>query len=299
MEYRSSEIKAGIFIMVSLLLFLVFVLVISGVGSWGGKELYRARFEYVGGVEKGSLVRFAGLEVGRVKELRIPQEGDSRIELVLEVQENTPIRTNSLAKLSTIGIMGAYYVEISPGTPEEELLPPGSLIQTKWVSGIAQLAEPSGEALSEIKELLSRLNQLLDQENRENLASLLRALNDIAEGNANQSKVLMQNLGRATAQLEETLSLTNRILAQNDSTLHNGLTHMDQMLAESVQAVERINLLTQTLHHTVEQNQGDLRRMSENMRRMSENLNDFSLRLKEEPWSLVRKNYPPKRQLPD
>ncbi len=299
MEYRESEIKAGLFIFISLLLLLAFLFVISGAGSWGQKATYRVRFPSVSGVEQGSLVRFAGLQVGRVKNMAIPADDDFCVELLLEVEQNTPIRNNSQAKLTTIGIMGAYYVEISQGTPDSPRLAPGSLIPTKTVSTIAQLSEPGGEALSEFKEMVIRLNLLLSQENRDNFASLLQNLNDITAANAEQTSRVMGNLDRATAQLDETLQLINQILARNDTTLHTSLTHMDQMLVKTVAAVEQINRLTLTVDTTIGQNQEELQRLTENLGQLAENLNHFSQQIKQEPWSLVRKNYAPERKLPE
>ena len=62
MEYRSNEIKAGILVVVAFVVFVAFLVAMAKV-DWEKKEKsYTARFSYVGGIERGSLVRFGTVQ---------------------------------------------------------------------------------------------------------------------------------------------------------------------------------------------------------------------------------------------
>ena len=112
MEYRSNEIKAGCMVIGGVILFIVFLIVISGLDLFKSTHIYFARFKYTSGIEEGSLVRYGGMEVGRVKQAQIAPDNNSLIEFELEVDANVPVKKDSKAIITSIGIMGEYYIEI-------------------------------------------------------------------------------------------------------------------------------------------------------------------------------------------
>jgi phospholipid/cholesterol/gamma-HCH transport system substrate-binding protein len=297
MEYKSNEIKAGLFILVSLILLLAFLLTIMGINRWGDKDVYRAHFEYIGGIEKGSLVRFGGLEVGRVQQVRFAGLDSAEIELVLEIKENTPVRKDSRAFLTTLGIMGAYYVEISPGTPGAPLLPPGSVLKTKDVPGFVQLTEPAGQAMQQATELLKSINDLLNEENRQQIASMLKAMNQIATQNTRHMNELMINMNRLSRKLESSVDMANQIMSRNDSTLHNNLLELEMTLAQTRSMAQSVNDLVQELDHTVGDNREQWNQTMHGIRDITIHMNQLTESLKERPWLLIRKEYPEPRTI--
>jgi phospholipid/cholesterol/gamma-HCH transport system substrate-binding protein len=298
MNYRASEIKAGIFIFVSLLIFVGFLFVIFGLDAWTETKSYRARFQYVGGVSKGSSVRYAGLEVGKVEELILPESEDNRVELVLSIDEKTPIRQDSRAVLTTIGIMGAYYVEIYPGSGDSPLLPPGSLIPTKDVPGFAQLAGPAGEVMGQVNDLVNRMNVFLDEQNRERLSSTITAVNELTLTTNKNLDELMKNLNNVLAKMGETFDKTNHMLAANDTTLQKSFVQMNEMLMHANELVKTTHAMVNNVNHQMTQNKGNMELVLQNMVDISQNLNEFTGRIKERPWDLIRKTYPKERELP-
>jgi phospholipid/cholesterol/gamma-HCH transport system substrate-binding protein len=80
MEYRSNEIKAGCFVGISIILLIATLFVVSGLDLFKSTKIYRARFNYTSGIEMGSIVRYGGMEVGTIKEVKIADDDNSRIE---------------------------------------------------------------------------------------------------------------------------------------------------------------------------------------------------------------------------
>jgi len=298
MDYRSSEIKAGIFILISLLILTGFLLVILGLNRWEEKYSYRARFGYVGGIEKGSLVRFAGMEVGRVTGFSMPTPGDNQVEVLMEINKKVPIRSNSEAFLSTIGLMGSYYIEITPGYAEAPLLKAGSLISSKEVAGIAQMTGPMTDVTSQATILLKRLNDLLNDENRRNLSEMLLSLNRITNENASNLRLLMENVNRLTENLNQTVLRVHDLIAANDSSVHENMQQLQSLMAESQQVAQQMNQTLQSMDSAMTENKTELKQILEHSAQLTRNLQEFSQTIKEQPWNLVRKNYPPERKLP-
>ncbi len=297
MEYRSSEVKAGIFIVVSMLIFIAFLVVIGGMNAWDDKDIYLARFKYVGGIEKGSVVRYAGLEVGRVIDLILPAEQDTRVELRMELMKGTPIRTDSRAFLTTIGLMGAFYIEISAGSDDAPLLKPGSLVQSNDVAGFAQMSGTMDAATAEATELLRRINALLDEENRKNISSMIASLNEITSTSSEDMKSIAANLNHLTQELDATVNSVNRMLAGNDSTISKSFASVQEMLEESKDMVSKLNTTVDNLNSTFVGNSATYNEIMRNLASLTQNLDQFTQTIKEQPWSLVRKNHPPEREL--
>jgi phospholipid/cholesterol/gamma-HCH transport system substrate-binding protein len=297
MEYKSSEIKAGLFILVSLVLLFAFLLTIMGINRWGDKDIYRAHFEYIGGIEKGSLVRFGGLEVGRVEKVEFTGLDSAEIALVLEIEENTPVRKNSRAFLTTLGIMGAYYVEITPGSADAPLLPPGSVLETKDVPGFVQLTEPANQAMQQATDLIKSLNDVLNKENRQQIASMLKGMNQLVTQNTVQMNELMVNMNRLSRKLESSVDMANMIMARNDSTLHNNLLELEMTLAQTRSMAQSVNELVQELDHTVGTNREQWNQTMQGIRDITHHVNQLTESLKDRPWLLIRKEYPEPRTI--
>jgi phospholipid/cholesterol/gamma-HCH transport system substrate-binding protein len=298
MEYHSSEIKAGLFIVVSVVVLLAFLAVILGLTQWGESVQYRARFGYVGGIEKGSLVRYAGMEVGKVISFSLPEPGDTRVQVIFEVKKGTPLRRNSEAFLSTIGLMGAYYIEITSGTQDAPLLAPGALVTGRDIAGIAQMTGPMTDATSQATELLKRLNDLLNDENRRHMSETLAVLHNMAAENQETTRVMLQNVTRLTENLNSTVQRINTMISRNDSTMNQSMVELNRLLSESRTLAQQMNGTLQTLDGTMVENRSNLSQMLANSERLTRNLQEFSQTIKEQPWNLVRKNYPPERKLP-
>jgi phospholipid/cholesterol/gamma-HCH transport system substrate-binding protein len=298
MEYRAHEVKAGFFIVVSLIVLFAFLFAITGIDLWSEKVNYRARFHYVGGIEVGSKVRLGGMDVGKVVGLTFPDDGDSRIELLLEVKEKTPIRRDSKATLTTIGLMGAMYVEISIGSPTSELLLPGSYIHSEDVTAFAQMADPISEISDKLSDLLGSINDLFNAENRENLSATLANLNRLTEQNADNMNTVMTNMGRVTDQLNETLDHINGILARSDTALTENMIALKEVLDNTNGLLVNMDQTMRDFDATILTNRDDYQDIMQNMNALTQNIEEFSQIIKQQPWSLIRKNAPPERKIP-
>jgi phospholipid/cholesterol/gamma-HCH transport system substrate-binding protein len=83
---------------------------------------YDVRFSSVAGLSSASEVRFSGLSVGQVVDVRLSDDRDGTITVRLEVDAKTPVRADSIATIESLGVTGVSYVGIGPGTAEAPLL---------------------------------------------------------------------------------------------------------------------------------------------------------------------------------
>ncbi len=108
-----TEFKVGLFVFLALFIFFVIVFSISDFSLKQGYT-FLVRFNFVNGLEPAAPVRLAGVKVGEVKEIRVTK-GRPPVEALLWLKKGSPVGKDSRVYISSLGLLGEKYVEISPG----------------------------------------------------------------------------------------------------------------------------------------------------------------------------------------
>ena len=297
MNYRPQEIKTGIIITLSALILIVFLIAVSGLKCFNSNKLYSARFNYTNGLEIGSVVRYGGMKAGTVKDMKICEDNNSMIHFVLEVNKNIPVKTNSIATVTSIGIMGEPHINITTGHPDSALLPPGTMIQCKDVPSIMQFMEPFSEIADNINESLDELKKMLGQENQDELHSILSNLNEMLSHNQSDVTNILTNLNKSTIELNKLSSRMDTIIASNQESISQSIENLDKTLTHTRSLVKNLDNMMQNVDELVLTKGYHLSELIENLNKTSNNLEDFSRSIKEQPWQLIRKSAPPERKI--
>ncbi|MFQ5636831.1 MAG: MlaD family protein [bacterium] len=298
MEYKANEIKAGLLIVCSIVILFVFLAVIFGT-SWGeNTKEYITYLENVPGIQNGSLVKYGGMDVGFVTEVNLPKNGDTRIGLRLKVDEKTPVRVDSKAFVTSIGIMADQHIEISPGSVNSTLLPSGSILESKEVLGFSQMAEPMGELTGQMQEMMDRVLDILNEENRAHLSSMMASLDTMLIGGQTQFVKLVGNMENLTANLAHVSGDLNKLMEDNKATFDETLGHLQNTTKETGELITDLRQTLALFDKMLSSNSTSLVNILENFQFASQNLEEFTRMVKERPWLLVRKAAPPQRKMP-
>ena len=101
----------------------------SGLGLFGTKVSGPSNSP-VSGLSDESLVKYKGVEVGKVLKLRISPERSELVKVDIEVKDNTPIRAETSASVAIQGITGQSYLELA--TNNADKTPPSRLADEKY-----------------------------------------------------------------------------------------------------------------------------------------------------------------------
>lgn len=298
MEYRSQEVKTGVVVVVSFIVLVGFLVIISGV-EWERKEnVYTARFGFSAGVEPGSLVRFGGMVIGAVEQSYIPEDDNTKIEVVLRVDAKAPVKTDSYAFITSINLMGDYYVEITTGTMGTSLLSSGSRLTSKEVPPLSQLGGPLTAVSGQAELLLRNLNAVLDEKNREHFGNMVANADTLLARNMPDISGIVVNLKLLTEQLSSLSAKMDRLMGDNAASLEMTVEQMHKTLARTDTLMRDLSSTMQGLNGLVMANQGAFYESMQSMQDASRNFEQFSRSIKERPWNLVRKSDPQERKLP-
>ena len=159
------EVKVGVFVVLGLALLVFFMFAIGDL-STAFQPGYRLRvwFESANGITEGSPVQYAGVEVGKVQSISIIRPADHpkpMVQLLVRLPTSISVRSDDEAAISTFGLLGEKYLSITPGSGQgPELGPDGQLLGQPPVS-TEQIMERSNEVLTEFKQTLEGLNNLV------------------------------------------------------------------------------------------------------------------------------------------
>jgi phospholipid/cholesterol/gamma-HCH transport system substrate-binding protein len=331
MTQRGDEVKVGVMVIATVALLLVTFFLMTNYNPFqsAGDE-FIVRLKFAGGLEKDAAVRFGGVKRGKVTAVRLTPQSATAVEIALLLQPGTGVKTDSIARVASLGALGENYVEISPGQVSSPLLKPGQTIRSEETPAFSELfakidamsvdaQKLIGDLNRNINEisgnantLLTNLNETTGPRNRQNVAAALEGANGMI-ANANglisssspKIEAITSNLQASTEKIDKLTSnidtattRMNKLLENVDSTV----TENRPQLKKDVEVLEATladlrTLLAQTTA-LLESNRGDINATLEELRRSSENLSQFTDSVKQRPYSLIRGTGIPDRKVP-
>ncbi|HEY6292858.1 MAG TPA: MlaD family protein [Terriglobia bacterium] len=167
-EIRWAQLRVGIMATASLIVLAIAIILISGqIGFIARKYTLHAYFPTAEGLRPGSAVELAGIPAGTVKAIRISnfQDPQRSVDLVLQIMRKyqSEIRTDSVANQTTAGLLGDAYIDISRGSPAQEVIPDGGVIQSNQAADIKQVEKNANDVVTNLNLLSQRLNDITNQ----------------------------------------------------------------------------------------------------------------------------------------
>jgi phospholipid/cholesterol/gamma-HCH transport system substrate-binding protein len=111
---KTDNVKLGTFVLAGAL-FLIFSLYMIGRNQnlFGSTFTVSASFYNVNGLMPGNNVRFAGIDVGTVKDIALETDTTVLVKMVIDKKVKQFIRKNALASVGTDGLMGNKLININ------------------------------------------------------------------------------------------------------------------------------------------------------------------------------------------
>ena len=184
METRASYLVVGIFVLVLSIGAAIF-------GVWlAQRDIDRTFAEYevvfpgsVFGLQQGSQVVFRGVPVGRVTAIRLDPTDADQVLVEIEVDQATPVTTETQAVLVPQGVTGLLVVELRGG---DATAPPVTAERGRRpqiagrVSAIEQVFTSTPEILARAVVILERIGEALSDANIAQLTSTLDNLEQVS-----------------------------------------------------------------------------------------------------------------------
>jgi len=305
---RAEQVSVGLFVLVAAGLLITSVLAVKGFFT-GGDIPHRAFFKFAGGLRPGATVRFGGMKAGSVQAVRVDPQDSTRIEVDFSVEEDIPLKTDSVAKIASLGPLGENYLELSTGTRQSPKAPPGNVVKSaptfnfndlgEMVASlqpmVQQTLEKLDQRLDELQVTVARANDLMSDKNRANLRRSLSTVNsmlaedrprvsrtiDNVQAASTQMKPLLDDLKKTMAQADDTLDHINAMVLENRKDLRSSVKELRETLLSASTVMEQLN-------RTLNYNSGNIDEILENVRVATQKLKELTGKLERRPYTLIR-----------
>jgi len=305
---RMNYLIVGSFVIASIVGLIIAIALLTG--RTGSVDTYYTVYERVQGLKYGTQVVYEGFPVGQLEEI-IPekQDGRMRFKIKMSIAEGWDIPEDSVAAVSSAGLLSALTINIRPGR-SQTALKPGDKIQglenADMFAAMSSLAEQiSGLMETDVKPLLLNLNTavnsatlLLAEDGNEMAKQLKNILSEIEV----QTPEIATNLNQFTTNLNASGGELSRILsAKNrqkiDATI-NDLGKLGNSLEKADHMMENMDNLVTDSKPEMEKAIADMRfvmetlsrhidTISQNLEGTSRNLYEFSRHIRQNPGLLL------------
>ncbi|VAV96636.1 ABC transporter, substrate-binding protein (cluster 9, phospholipid) [hydrothermal vent metagenome] len=281
MESEAKYAVVGAFVFAIASAALVFVIWLGQVNLDREYAEYQVVFKGpVRGLSQSGEVRFNGIKVGEVRDLRLDSHDPNIVLARIQIFAETPVKEDSYAQLEPQGITGLAYIQIYGGTTHgQKLLPkPGNLyaqIPTKQAQ-LEGLVAGGEDVLLSANTALVRVIDLLSTKNLDQFSQILANLNDLSS-QFSSDKSMDGDIGKMVRSITKAANSIELAAIQMAEFAEVGTTLLEgdttQMIAEIDAAANELEATSATAKQLIEQ-------MSEPMAQFSnEGLSELTLAL--------------------
>ena len=224
---NSQKIQLGIFVIIGTLVFLAAIYFIGNKQNmFGNTSHLKAVFVNVNGLQPGNNVRYAGIDIGTVKEIEMINDTTISVHMIINNKIMEHIKKNAIATISSDGLVGNMIINIIPGKGAAEKVENGDTIQSYSRIGTDAMLE----TLNVTNENAAMLT-----------ADLLKITQEITQGNGTVGLLIRDTL------MAQDLKATMSYLRQTSKGTSESVANLNKLITD----LNRKDNVIGTLNDTV------------------------------------------------
>lgn len=257
METRANFAMIGAFTLAVIAAAFMFVFWFSGARTREGIKTYKIVFtSSVSGLSRGARVLFNGLNVGEVKAIDLEPSDPGKVFALIEVARNTPVKTDTRARLESQGLTGVANVALIGGTPSARDVPgnptnpPIILAEQSEIQNILEtlqrLTVKVDSAMTQVEKLISSNADSINNTIK-NVEKFSTALGENSDG-FKQFMASVSELGKTLKPVAENLesltkNLNTRIAAIEPEQLKKIIANAEKVTSTFAGSIDQFDKL--------------------------------------------------------
>ena len=223
-----SELKVGVLIVIALAILSAIVILVLGVESpFASRYTLYTYMPNISGLRPGSTVMLEGVNIGTIKEFEFSSDLEKgiKIEMRLQSKYQDRIRTDSIAKLQSLGLLGDKIVEISQGTADGRPLKEGETVTGAPPLDLDQMIAKATHSFDNLSETVDNI-KAVTQKMKEGQGTVGRLFND--EALYKNAAELLQKANKGTGTMSALLN-DDKLYKELSTTASNLRNITDQI----------------------------------------------------------------------
>ncbi len=213
-----TDTKVGLFVILGAVVLAVGTTLV-GKFHWGRKPGYAvtAVFGSVSGLDEKSSVRIAGVRVGEIESIYLK---DGLAYVRMRLNPDAVIREDSEVSVSSLGLLGEKYLEISSGTPSKPVVKAGEVVHGRDAVNMDKLISEFTDVATDIKAVTASLRAFLGpEEDKSPVRAMMNKFDLLAENLNSLIGENKQGIGRAVTDLSDFARRADKLIADNQEDL--------------------------------------------------------------------------------
>ena len=299
---RASKINyfvVGAFILLMIAGLIFAIITLSG--NTGATDAYRTHYKNVTGIKPGAQVLYEGYPIGQVEKVTPePANGRMIFRVDFSVIQDWDIPSDSIAQISSSGLLSAITINIKAGESTQPIEPGGVIEGQESADLFAAVSSVASEigsiAERDIRPLLQNIGEAVDilaRLLREDGQSLAKDSREMVSG----LKVLVEDLSKSAPGVidniemsSENFSALSQDLQATRERLDQLLLAMNDMVVDNKSAVEQS---VEDLRYVIDSVARHVDSVNQNMEGTARNMYEFSRQIRQNP-GLLLGGTPPK-----
>lgn len=258
-----------------------------------GRE-YHAVFRSVAGLNTGDEVRYGGLLVGSVTELDLYATDPTRIVVTFRVRQRTPVRADTRATISQVGLLGEPYLALHAGDADAPPLPEGSLIPSEHTMSFQDAVNRLAIFFDRADTLLTGIERVAQRSPWERFDRTLALLEELVETTATGSERVLAQFETASRQMGSLMQRAERVVATVDTVVQESGPGLAEGQREALSVLREMRVLVTELRVAMDAG-GGMEKIVRDLAVSAANIATLTTRLERNPTSvLMRRELPNK-----
>mgnify|MGYP005840916441 CR=1 FL=1 len=274
METRANYVLIGSFAAGAVAFGFLVLVWLAGFEGRGETKMFDIYFDgSVAGLSVGGDVRYNGIPVGTVQSISLG--ADPRlVRIRIVVDDRTPVKRDTVARLEFQGITGVAFIEITGGSPTSPDLEPPEGQDVAVIaadrSAVQQLITSAPLVLTSANDLLARLDRLLSENEGEISATVrdMETLSGTVAMNHREIDRLIKNLAAASENIAQLSARMNEASGDIDTAVRSYGLLAEDARALVAEARPGIAQLSGSSVHEMDRLLRDTRRLVSSMDRV-------------------------------
>jgi len=288
MAKRSANFMLGLFVILGFFLAVGAIIYVGATSFFQKGQTYITYFdESVQGLQGDSNVKYRGVDVGRVENIRVAPD-NKLIGVVIKVNLRDNLAANTVAQLRAAGITGVMFIELDRRKPAEPDLSPKIDFPSEYP------IIPSRP--SEMRKILLQIDSLVakfDQIDTKGISDQLKFTGKAVEGffKGKEMQTILVKLGSTTTNLDQITLKVDKAIAAGK---------LEDVLVESRETLKSMRALVTGLREEIQalklpEISREAQNTTANLQRASDTLEKFLERIADRPPDLLFGKPPKKR----
>jgi ABC-type transporter Mla subunit MlaD len=309
-----EEIKAGLIIIISLILLSGFIILIGGSQFFEKLDKYYVKVMDAAGLEVGAQVKLGGVRIGRVLNINAPKGPGQPITIEIGIKNGMILYKGTQALITQVGLVGDIYLLLSVDKTTNEQFHVGETIPSEEQVQFARIMARVEDLSKSIDRLISDVDKLFSQKNIKEIEKVIENTNRTIVSASSSLDKIVSALKGTTDKIELVLNEIEGFVRDNKGEVSLVIKKARETIEKAGEMIKAFEGTAKTLNSTINSTSKsvDMTIMSVDktvkfvdqaidlqsqnldqllnlMTRTTEDLQDLIQELKAKPWGLIYK----------